>query len=168
MSLVTLFEQKGTILDVIHMNLLRDMIHLISLATHNVKTEYVVISGKVIQESGELVGLVEEVLDRKDGLNGSLFHSSLLYDRIRNQLKQVQNQHVKQMLLATRIAVGAWPPADAVPNMIRDGCKLAISTAILVNLANTTGIWPLGDVDLMPYASVSTAMGGWMHARSTP
>ena len=54
-------------------------------------------------------------------------------------------EYPKKLMLATRMAIGVWPPPDAVSNMIKEAAGLASACKDFVQLANTLGNYPLSD-----------------------
>ncbi len=157
-DLVTFFKTQGTQLDQVLMTIARDVITLVDAANANNKAQYVLIASRAVQNCNEILRLVEAYMlapaptpgqkNPQPSAASSIFNSTKLYGRIRDVCKQLKNDDIKALLLACRIAVGAWPPPDAMQNMIKAAIKLSQGFQNLVNLANATGFWALGQIDL--------------------
>lgn len=159
-ELLEYFQLQGTVLDLMHMQMVKSVLQLIQAISNNSKTEYVVIAGKAIQDAGDIVKLIESWVDKKNDPKTSsqyqsLFNQSYYYQKIRDLCKTLRNDDVKAMLLVTRLAVGAWPPPDAVDNMIKAGLKVGYSCKILVELVGAAGNWPISEISLDQITGVS-------------
>ena len=154
-ELANYFHSRGTYLDLVHMAMVRNVLQLMSAIKRNTKEDYVVIAGKAIQEAGEIVRAVENWFDKKDVASYDLFSKSLIYRSMSDLNKSLKEEEVKQMLLNTRLAVGAWPPPEAVPNMVKSAIKMCRVAKKLVLLAGCTGHWPPGEIDIEQFAEGS-------------
>ncbi|KAL5037234.1 hypothetical protein RTP6_004701 [Batrachochytrium dendrobatidis] len=76
---------------------------------------------------------------------GSLFSYTPVRSRMRHLARIISNEFPKQLMLSTRMAIGVWPPPDAVAEMIREAAALAASCRDIVLLANTLGHYPILD-----------------------
>ncbi|KAI3636881.1 hypothetical protein MIR68_005148 [Amoeboaphelidium protococcarum] len=154
--IVKMFHPVGSILNRQLYLHLKEVLSLIKASNEANKAEYVVISGKAVSEGSELIRQIETWLDKKDldekgKVQYSLFKSTCLHIKIRELCKQLRNDHLKQMLLSTRIAVGAWPPVDAVKNMIQSALAVSQCSFKLVGLCNASGHWPIQSFNLSEY-----------------
>jgi hypothetical protein len=152
-ELAAMFRNAGTLLDEQWLRLIKEVLLLILAAKNQTKVEYVAISGKAIHEAGELVRLIETSFDKSSGQK-QFITGSLLFNNIKKLCRQLKHEHVKQVLVATRLAVGAWPPPNSVNNMITSACALCKSSRRILQWANALGIWPVGSIDLSQFSLV--------------
>nr|KAJ3420229.1 hypothetical protein HK105_005931 [Polyrhizophydium stewartii] len=82
------------------------------------------------------------------GSDLSMFSQTPVRARMRELSRIISNEFPKQLMLSTRMAIGVWPPPDAVAEMIREAASLAASCRELVLLANTLGPYPILDKNL--------------------
>ncbi|KAJ1338899.1 hypothetical protein BSLG_006536 [Batrachochytrium salamandrivorans] len=73
----------------------------------------------------------------------SLFSQTPTRSRMSHLARIISNKFPKQLMLSTRMAIGVWPPPDAVADMIREASSLAASCREIVLLANTLGHYPV-------------------------
>ena len=73
----------------------------------------------------------------------SLFSNTPVRTKIKTLLHSISVDHPKQLKLATRMAIGVWPPPDAVSEMIGEAASLASACRELVLLGNTIGYYPI-------------------------
>jgi hypothetical protein len=114
-------------------------------ANKNIKHHYIAISAKLIHCSAEMVKTIESS-ERKNRIDP--FVETVVRTRIAELSKTISNYFPKQLMLSTRMAIGVWPPPDAVAQMIREAAGAARSCKELSELANTLGYFPVVSTDI--------------------
>lgn len=153
MSLNEYFSPKGTELDALCLVVCQCSIQLVVQANKNVKNNYVVISAKAIHYASEINRKIDEMelalSQPKTGMSrlyqGVVFPKNAVRLRIRQKCKAAIDEQAKQLMLCTRIAVGVWPPPNAISDMLAASSLLAKNCKELVDLENTLGYFPLLD-----------------------
>jgi ankyrin repeat protein len=149
-SIMVLAEQlpsHGTELDGLWISLFQCVVQLIMAANKNIKHHYVAISAKAVHSSAEIVRAIENC-EKKAIVNGIRFESfcdTLVKQKIRDLSKTILSEFPKQLMISTRLAIGVWPPPNAVSEMIKEAANLASICRELVLLANTLGAFPISD-----------------------
>ena len=140
MKLAEHMPEKGTELDVLWINVFQCVLQLVMAANKNIKHHYIAISAKANHEAAEIIRALE--MNEKHISNTIIANSP-----IRNVMKDLSNlitvEYPKKLMLATRMAIGVWPPPDAVANMIKEAAGLASTCKDFVQLANTLGSFPV-------------------------
>ncbi|TPX38480.1 hypothetical protein SeMB42_g04911 [Synchytrium endobioticum] len=77
------------------------------------------------------------------------FGSSPLRSRLRLLSAALNGDLPRALLVATKVACGVWPPAEAVQDMSMAAGNIARVCRELVDVANTTGFWPLLEKELV-------------------
>ena len=122
------------------------VIQLVMAANKNIKQHYIAISAKVNHCASEIVRHIE-IADRKASAFSSKegFCETAVKAKIRDYCKIITNDFPKQLMVATRMAIGVWPAPNAVSEMIKEAASLASSCRELTLIANTLGYFPLLD-----------------------
>lgn len=162
--------ETGTELDRLYIVVFQCIVQLVMAANNNIKHQYILISAKAIHHAGEIVRAVETIQHTRPSTTSTaptntsaakdkaalLFKSPI--DGKFAELADVINVEMpKQLMLATKIAVGVWPPPHAQSEMIKSAANLARACKTLTDLGNTTGFYPVLDKPLE--VSVSNTHG---------
>ncbi|KAJ3189348.1 hypothetical protein HDU85_002977 [Gaertneriomyces sp. JEL0708] len=142
-ELTSSVPQTGTELDHSCAQVFQLVMQLLISANRNKKDEYIVIQAKAIHYSSEIVRAVEVLDQNLSNDPSALFIASPLHKKIRDLAKRINDELPKQLMLTTRIAIGVWPPSNAMSEMVRAATALAKACRELVDLANCTGGWPI-------------------------
>jgi hypothetical protein len=137
--ILTLSEQIpqcGTKLDKLWIEVFQCVVQLIMAANKNIKHHYIAISAKLIHCSAEIVRQIDTAEAK---LKREPFCDTLIRTKIRKLGKIIFTEFPKQLMLSTRMAIGVWPPPDALSQMIKEAARLASTCRELVLLANTLG-----------------------------
>ena len=135
---------NGTELDELWIAVFQCVIQLIMAANKNIKQHYIAISAKINHCASEIVRHIE-VADRKASLPISKenYFDTAVKAKVRDYCKIITNDFPKQLMVATRMAIGVWPAPNAVSEMIKEAASLATSCKELTQLGNTLGFFPL-------------------------
>ncbi|KAJ3052005.1 hypothetical protein HK097_006984 [Rhizophlyctis rosea] len=166
--------ETGTELDKLYITVFQCIVQLVMAANNNIKHHYILISAKAIHHAGEIVRAIEAIQrsrptpsatskpdsQQKADQSALLFRSSL--DGKFAELADVINVEMpKQLMVATKIAVGVWPPPHAQAEMIKTAANLARACKTLTDLGNTTGFYPVIDkpleVNFVPFEDAAAA-----------
>jgi hypothetical protein len=173
-----MFSVKGTELDLMHMRVIRHVVNLAKSAEFGDKAQYLDIVHSMLQQLRDLIGIIRDCLSHKRPLTAKLKISTLtallektsasggsgagnellqtfsplmdqtfLFMEIRRMTEELMAD-IEKMANITAIATGAWPPPEAVQNMIVKACELSCESKRMVMLANALGHWPIGSIDL--------------------
>lgn len=137
---------NGTELDELWVAVFQCVIQLVMAANKNIKQHYITISAKVNHCASDIVRHIESAERRA----GALYSKEGFYDtavkiKVRDYCKIITTDFPKQLMVATRMAIGVWPAPNAVSEMIKEAASLASSCRELTLLANTLGYFPLLD-----------------------
>lgn len=149
-SVLALAEQmpdSGTELDALWVSVFQCVVQLVMAANKNIKHHYITIAAKANHCASEIVRAIEQV-DKKTHSNGikvEIFCDTLVRQKMRECSKIIINDFPKQLMIATRMAIGVWPAPNAVSNMIQEASSLAAACRELVLLGNTLGHFPKSD-----------------------
>ena len=159
------FQPAGTHLNQILMGICKTIIDLKAAIVTNSKAQYVLITTRTLNAADEILKKVENCVAGQR----SLMNASLLMKHIFDLCAKLKNQETRNLLQATRLAVGAWPPPDAAENMFHSSIKLVESCSKLILLANSSGRWPLGHIDLEQfyYSTISVQVEPAHNERSS-
>ncbi|KAJ3359560.1 hypothetical protein HDU91_004897 [Kappamyces sp. JEL0680] len=149
-AVISLAEQMpdhGTELDGLWIKVFQCIVQLLMAANKNIKHHYIAIAAKTNHCAAEIVRAIEQT-DRKIQSHSSrseAFCDTLVRSKIREWCKIISNDYPKQLIVSTRMAIGVWPPPDAVTEMIREAASLASACRELVLLANTLGSFAISE-----------------------
>lgn len=146
--LLNLFQSKGTWLEFIHMQMVYQVIQLMLAIKEEKKTEYVVISGKAIQQIDEVVRAIDQWCNKEQKNHYNIFFNSEYYLKIRSLNQRLKDHQMKKMLTSTKSAVAAWPPPNAVENMKQAALQTCLISKQLVSFASESGHWPIASIDV--------------------
>ena len=152
---------NGTELDELWIAVFQCVIQLIMAANKNIKQHYIAISAKINHCASEIVRHIE-IADRKASLPISKenYFDTAVKAKVRDYCKIITNDFPKQLMVATRMAIGVWPAPNAVSEMIKEAASLATSCKELTQLGNTLGFFPLlkktFDISFQPFEETST------------
>ncbi|KAJ2999907.1 hypothetical protein HDV02_001426 [Globomyces sp. JEL0801] len=141
MALAEQMPDYGTELDGLWLEVFQCVVQLVMAANRNIKHHYIAISAKANHCAAEIVRAIEQ--SEKSSTN-SIFDTSVK-KKIKEWSKIIITDFPKQLMISTRMAIGVWPPPDAVTDMIKEAASLASSSRELVLLANTLGTFPMLD-----------------------
>jgi ankyrin repeat protein len=175
LQLLDFFQQKGTALDCMHMTMVRQILSLMQATAEGKKVTYIALAGKAIQTATDILQTVESIVgpcgssERATPQIRTIFNGSFLYQKAREIGRHVRKTPLDEMLRATRLAVGAWPPPDAVAKMISSARTLAFGIKQVVNIANGCGAWPITPVTLANYVNSidTTPISPWSASPSS-
>ena len=153
------FSEKGTELDHICITVFQCAMQLINAVNKNLKHQYVVISAKSVHFSSEIIRAIEIMEKTIQNSNtssanltklsdGAVFPNSAVRIKVAEKCKLINTETSKQLMLATRIAVGVWPPPGAISDMVNAAILLATSCKYLCDLVGILGYFPLLDTPL--------------------
>ncbi|KAJ3214118.1 hypothetical protein HK099_007016 [Clydaea vesicula] len=149
------FSDRGSELDFSCLIVYQCAVQLAIAANKNIKHQYVVISAKAIHYASELIRAIENmenmVMSSPNNLRnflnkyneGIVFPNSALQLSVKEKTKLINTETSKQLMLCTRIAVGVWPPPNAITDMINAAYTLAHACKELADLTNLLGFFPL-------------------------
>ncbi|KAJ3129785.1 hypothetical protein HK098_000155 [Nowakowskiella sp. JEL0407] len=168
MGLSAQLPTKGTILDELYISVFSSVMQLIITANKNQKNEFVAISAKAIYHASEIIRAIEDMqsalfsdtnlekINLIDEKCNGIYEKSPLLIQISEATKLLNTEDSRNLLISTRIAVGVWPPPNAISEMIKTAAALAKSSRKLTMLANIIGFFPLLGKDLMQNSFQST------------
>lgn len=141
LSLAEQMPDHGTELDGLWNDVFQCVVQLVIAANKNIKHHFIAIAAKAIHCSAEIVRAIEQGDKRGVGA----FCETSVRLRVKELNKMISTEAPRQVMLATRMAIGVWPPQDAVSNMIKEASALASSCRELVLLANTLGTFSISE-----------------------
>ncbi|KAJ3254360.1 hypothetical protein HK103_007242 [Boothiomyces macroporosus] len=162
LALAEHMPDHGTELDGLWIEVFQCIVQLVMAANKNIKHHYIAIAAKTIHCSAEIVRAIENI-DKKAigfGTKPESFCDTAVKAKIKELSRIISSEFPKQLMLSTRMAIGVWPPPDAVSEMIREAASLATHCRELVLLANTLGFFVKSDkkfeVNFTPFEGSKT------------
>jgi hypothetical protein len=138
-----MYSNHGTVLDQLWIAVFQCVIQLLLATNKNIKHQYIAISAKVIHSAAEIVRLIE--YETKES-RLDIFMNSPVKLKIKELSHICSSEFPKKLMMSTRMAIGVWPPPEAIPDMIREASNLAVACKDLVLVANTLGYFPVLDI----------------------
>ena len=147
MALADKIPTTGTELDELWIAVFQCVIQLVISANKNIKQHYIAISAKANHSAAEIVRAIEQAVKKQVNGSGGLpvGKDSLVRAKIRDLCRAITIDFPKQLITSTRMAIGVWPPPNAVSEMILEASSLASSCKELVSLGNSLGYFPILD-----------------------
>ncbi|KAJ3274260.1 hypothetical protein HDV01_003333 [Terramyces sp. JEL0728] len=162
LALAEHMPDHGTELDGLWIEVFQCIVQMVMAANKNIKHHYIAIAAKTIHCSAEIVRAIEN-MDKKTigfGTKPETFCDTAVKSKIKELSRIISSEFPKQLMLSTRMAIGVWPPPDAVSEMIREAASLATHCRELVLLANTLGYFVKSDkkfeVNFTPFEESKT------------
>ncbi|TPX32051.1 hypothetical protein SmJEL517_g04743 [Synchytrium microbalum] len=173
-DLLDRLPDRGTELDFQCFVILQCAVELLVAASRNQKAEYVTITAKMNHLASEIAREVDSFDHVGPALNlprmstpvksvspttttrsvyGEIsaisFSTSAVRAKLRVLSSALNGDLPRALLVATKIACGVWPPAEANQDMSVAAGNIARVCRELVDLANATGYWPIVDKELV-------------------
>jgi hypothetical protein len=137
---------RGTDLDVLRLSVNRSVIQLILVATENAKQRFVDTSAAALHAAGEIIRFIE-IMEKEEAAKSHKFITvTAVRQRIRDIAVALPQNEFKDLVHYTTVAAGVWPPENAKRDMVAAAIALARSVKELVELANTSGFFPMKDI----------------------
>lgn len=155
------FQQTGTFLNTLHLVTSRKALDLIvAILESKPKDLLANLSAQVSHVSTELL----RVLDTEFGMsqptppaNLGFFIDTALFKKILDESKRLRDIDMKELLVATKLAIGASPPSNWAQKLTDSALKLLKTSFRLVHLGNCIGSWPVGSINFSQFAAVKSA-----------
>lgn len=143
LKLADRLSDRGTQLDFLWIEVFQNVAQLLLATNKNFKTHYIAISAKIIHSSAEIVRLIEQEIREHDKLD--YFYSTVIRCKVRELSSMITVDMPKKLMTSTRMAIGVWPPPEAISEMLRESVSLASAVKDLVLLGNSLGYFPVLD-----------------------
>ncbi|RKO90563.1 hypothetical protein BDK51DRAFT_46509 [Blyttiomyces helicus] len=174
LDLTDRLPERGTELDRLCFTVFQCVIQLVIAANRNLKHQFIAIAAKEIHHADEIVRAVEatERAPLRSGAGAgvalsplsatsptkgrgppdptawSFFAATPVRNRIRELVKVINVDLLKQLMPTTRIAIGVWPPPSALSDMIKSAADVARACREVADLVNMIGYYPILDAPL--------------------